>query len=114
MKIRYLVAAAVMAYAPVAVQAATVEFVNQSSWEIHAIHLSPSNDTSWGEDYLGRDVLEKGDSLTLSDVSAGKWDVLVIDEDGDECIIEDVKLSNSDHDRWVIKDDDLLACQAGS
>lgn len=111
---RFIATAAVLACTPMLASAATVEFVNQSTWEIHEIYLSPSSQSSWGDDYLEADILEKGDSLTITDVEPGKWDVMVVDEDGDKCIIEGVRFSQSDKDRWVIKDKDLLACQTAS
>lgn len=103
MKIRHVLAAAVIAFAPTTVIAAKVVFVNQSAWEIHEVYFSAASLSEWGEDHLGSEILETGDSLTLSNVSAGKWDVLIIDEDGDECVLEDVYISSSD--RWVITDD---------
>ncbi|MBP6020421.1 MAG: hypothetical protein KA735_13095 [Burkholderiaceae bacterium] len=112
MKMRHFLAAAAVACVPMIAVAANVEFVNQSAWEIHEVYFSPASQSDWGEDYLGKEVLEKGDALTLSDVKAGTWDVMIVDEDGDKCVLEDVAISSSD--RWVITDDDLLACQAGS
>lgn len=113
MKLRYpLALAAAIFCAPLIAQAAQVKFINQSSWEIHEIYFAPSSQRNWGEDYLGKDVLEKGDSLTLSDINKGVWDVRVVDEDGDECIIEEVTIDGSDS--WTIRDKDLLACQANS
>lgn len=111
---RFIAAAAALACAPALTSAASVEFVNQSSWDIYEIYLSPSNDTNWGDDYLEKDVLTKGESLTITNVDAGSWDVMVVDEDGDKCVIEGVKFNRSDRDRWVIKDKDLLACQSAS
>lgn len=95
-----------------AVLAANVVFVNQSAWEIHEIYFSPASQSNWGDDQLGSDVLEKGDSLTLSGVEAVRWDVRLVDEDGDECVLEDVKINGSD--KWTITDKDLLGCQAAS
>lgn len=89
--------------------ASQVVFVNQSSWELTHIYFAPSKSKDWGDDHLEDETLAKGDSLTLTGVSKGKWDVRVIDEDGDECIISDVMINSND--KWVIKDDDLLACQ---
>lgn len=86
-----------------------VVFVNKSSWDITHIYFSPANSKNWGEDHLEDDVLSKGDSLTLTGVSKGKWDVRVVDEDGDECIIDGVMINSND--KWVIEDEDLLACQ---
>lgn len=109
---RFVLAA--LACSPMIASAATVEFVNQSSWEIHEIYFSPASNRNWGDDYLGSEVLEKGDALTLTDIEAGTWDVMLVDEDGDECVLEDIDYGRSDRDRWVITDKDLLTCQAGS
>ena len=86
-----------------------VVFVNQSSWDITHIYFSPSNAKKWGKDHLKNEILEQGDSLTLTGVSKGQWDVRVIDEDGDECILSDITINAND--KWVIEDEDLLACQ---
>lgn len=90
-----------------------VIFVNQSSWSINELYFAPTRDADWGEDHLGQHTLDRGDRLTLTGVACGTWDVRVVDEDGDECIIENVALCG-DTDQWVIRDDDLLACQAAS
>lgn len=111
MKASYLLAA-VLTCVPAFASAANVVFVNSSSWEIHEIYFSAASQKNWGEDHLGNEVLENGDSLTLSNVEPGTWDVMVVDEDGDKCVLEDVSIDSSD--KWVIKDDDLLACQANS
>lgn len=55
-------------------------------------------------------MLEQGDSLTLSGVSSGKWDIRLIDEDGDECVLENVHITTPKH--WVITEERLLGCQA--
>lgn len=98
-----------LSLAPGLALANKVVFVNQSSWDITHIYFSPSKSKNWGEDHLEKDILSKGDSLTLTGVSKGKWDVRVIDEDGDECVISDVMIQSND--KWVIEDDDLLTCQ---
>lgn len=36
----------------------------------------------------------------------------VVDEDGDQCVLEDVRIDGAD--KWVITDKELLACQAAS
>ena len=111
MKIRHFAVAALACF-PIVASAADVVFVNQSSWEIHEIYFSPANQKNWGEDHLDKEVLEKGDSLTLSGVTRGKWDVRVVDEDGDQCVLEEVQIDGAD--KWVITDKELLACQAAS
>lgn len=97
---------------PLVASASEVEFVNASSWTITEIYFSHAKEKNWGEDFLGSEVLSKGDSLTLTDVEAGKWDVKVVDEDDDVCILENVAITAND--KWVINDKDLLGCQAGT
>lgn len=104
--------AAVLMLGSTAALAGNVVFVNKSSWEIHEVYFAPASHSSWGEDHLGSDILERGDSLTLSGVSAGRWDVRLVDEDDDECVLENVEIDGSD--RWIITDEDLLGCQAAS
>lgn len=89
---------------------ATVKIINQSKWEIHHIYLSSSDDRSWGEDQLEDEILTKGDSLTLSNIPCDLYDIQVVDEDGDECVIEEVDLCG-DNSYWKITDKDLLECE---
>lgn len=89
---------------------ATVKVINQSKWEIHHLYLSSSDDDEWGEDQLGEDVLGKGDSITLTNIPCDTYDIQVVDEDGDECVIEQVELCG-DHSYWKITDKDLLECE---
>ena len=89
---------------------ATVKIINQSKWEIHHIFLSSSEDESWGEDQLEDDILAKGDSVTITNIPCDLYDVKVVDEDGDECVIEEVDLCG-DASYWKITDKDLLECE---
>lgn len=43
--------------------------------------IDPS-DEPWGEDRLGEEILEPGESITV-EVEPGTWDMQIIDEDGD-------------------------------
>lgn len=95
---------------PAFAEKATVKIINQSKWEIHQIFLSPSEETEWGPDQLDDEILAKGDSLTLTGIECDVYDIQVVDEDGDECIIEEVELCGDDS-YWKITDKDLLACE---
>lgn len=96
--------------APAAAQQASVKVTNQSKWEIHHMYVSPSADEAWGPDQLGEEVLAKGDSMTVTGISCDSYDVLVVDEDGDECTIEQVDFCR-DNSFWRITNADLLACE---
>lgn len=86
---------------------------NQSAWAIHELYFSPTSEREWGPDQLGNHTINTGDTFTLSGVPCAAYDVRVVDEDGDECVIEDVGLCAT-KDTWVITDKDLLGCQAAT
>ena len=86
-----------------------VEVHNLSDWIIEEFYMSPSDERDWGYDLLGDEVMESGDSLTLTSISCDYWDIMFIDEDGDECVLEEVDLCG-DRARWDITDDELLDC----
>jgi len=95
---------------PAFAKGAKVKVINQSKWEIHHLFLSSSDESEWGEDQLGEDVLAKGDTLTLTNIPCDTYDIKVVDEDGDECVIEEVSLCR-DNSYWKITDKDLLECE---
>lgn len=95
-----------------ATAASTINIINKSGWDLHEIYISPASQDDWGDDYLGSEILAQGDSLSLTGLASGKWDIRVIDEDGDECILNDVHITTSES--WTVTEDDLLACQAAN
>jgi hypothetical protein len=95
---------------PAFAKKATVKVINQSKWEIHHLFISPASEEDWGPDQLGEEVLVKGNSFTITDIPCDEYDVKVVDEDGDECIIEAVDLCR-DNSYWKITDKDLLECE---
>lgn len=82
---------------------------NQSKWEIHELYFAPINETTWGEDQLGDNVIQVGGTFTLTKIAKDDYDVKIVDEDGDSCVIEDVDFRASEH--FVITDKILLGCQ---
>lgn len=83
---------------------------NESEWAINHFYLSPIDEEEWGPDQLGDEVIGSGESFTLTNVPCDSYDVKLIDEDGDECVVSEVDICGSD-DEWVITDDDLLECE---
>ena len=96
--------------APAFAKKATVKVINQSKWEIHHLYLSSSTEEEWGPDQLEDEILTKGDSITITQIPCDEYDIKVVDEDGDECIIEAVDLCR-DNSYWKITDKDLLECE---
>jgi hypothetical protein len=90
---------------------ASIKIINNSDWDIHHFYLSAIDDSRWGPDQLGADILESGgDAFTLSDIPCDSYDVKVVDEDDDECVVEDVDLCR-DHTVWKISNKELLSCE---
>lgn len=44
----------------------TFEFVNRSNQTIRSLYISSSGNNDWGDDLLGRYILEPGDSVSIS------------------------------------------------
>ena len=82
---------------------------NDSDFAFIEINLSPTNQTTWGADLLGTDILRPGQALEVSEIDCGDYDIRVIDEDTDECILEDVNLCFSS-ETWTIDNLMLGAC----
>jgi hypothetical protein len=108
-------ACAVALLIPVIAQAqkSNVIVKNKSDWEIHQFFLSPVDTDKWGPDQLGEQVIGTGGTFTLSGVPCDSYDVMLVDEDGDECVVSEVDICG-DSQGWVISNDDLLDCQAES
>jgi hypothetical protein len=82
---------------------------NNTSYTLIELNLSPTTSVSWGADLLGSEVLEPGDSFQLSGVECNTYDIRVVDEDNDECILDSVDLC-LDNAVWKIDDADLASC----
>jgi hypothetical protein len=106
---------AVALLVPVIAQAqkSNVVIKNKSDWEIHQFFLSPVETDKWGPDQLGEQVIATGGTFTLKGVPCDSYDVMLVDEDGDECVVSEVDICG-DSQGWVISNDDLLACEAES
>lgn len=95
---------------PAAAKGSKVVIKNKSDWEIHQLFLSPVEDEVWGPDQLGEHVIGTGETFELSKVPCDRYDVRLVDEDGDECVVSEVDICGSDQG-WVITNDDLLDCE---
>lgn len=90
-----------------------VKIVNKSDWTIVELYMSPTDDNEWGEDLLEKHVIKPGENFTLTDIPCDSWDVKLVDEDKDVCVVEDVNMC-ADKETWIIDSKSLLACQGSS
>jgi hypothetical protein len=89
----------------------SITIENQSAWAIYRFYLSPVTDSTWGDDQLGTEVISTGESFELNGVPCTSYDVKIVDEDGDECVMNGVDICGGSNS-WVITSESLLACQA--
>jgi hypothetical protein len=92
------------------VQRAEFMINNKSDWGIYHLYLSPENKETWGPDQLGDNVIESGESFTLKNIPCGEYDIKVVDEDGDACVIEGIVMCK-DHTHWDLTNKELAKCQ---
>jgi hypothetical protein len=112
--VAFLVAGVALVAPPVSAGgAATVTVHNGSDWDIYHLFMSPTHEDEWGPDQLGDRVLAAGGSFSISSVPCGAYDVRLIDEDGDECVVPAVDVCDG-RENWVFDNDDLLDCEWGS
>jgi hypothetical protein len=88
-----------------------VELRNDSRWSIRQLYFAPVDSERWGPNQVSHSSIHAGDSFTLTDIRCDKYDVKIVDEDGDECVVRSVALCGADK-VWHLGDKDLLKCQA--
>jgi hypothetical protein len=89
---------------------ASIKVINQSRWAIHHLFLAPRTNHEWGVDQLGEEVIRTGQSFTLTDIECDLYDIRIVDEDGDECILERQDLCG-EASTWKITNRGLRACK---
>lgn len=87
----------------------TLTIHNDSSYALYEINLSPVDSRTWGPDLLAGDTLFPGETIEIFDIDCNDYDVRLVDEDGDDCVIEDVGLCFDD-EVWSIDDLQLAIC----
>ena len=92
---------------------ATVKIVNKSDWVVVNFFMSPVDVEEWGPDQLEDKVIRTDESFALTDVPCNLWDIMIVDEDGDECVLGGVDLCGEEA-IWKLTDKELLSCQAAT
>lgn len=76
------------------------------SWEIWYVYVSTSDQTEWGEDWLGSEsILTPGNTITVN-VGPGTYDMMVEDEDGDTYSLYGVEVGSSGY-TWNVSLSDM-------
>ncbi|HVT18602.1 MAG TPA: hypothetical protein VHQ90_20785 [Thermoanaerobaculia bacterium] len=90
----------------------SITFINESPWTILAVYISPSSSSSWDDDLLGLVGLlsAHGGTFTKTDLTCTSYDIKLIDEQADECVVRSYHICNEDK-VWHMSRDWLLRCQ---
>jgi hypothetical protein len=92
-------------------QRAEFMVVNKSDWDIHRLYLSATHKDTWGPDQLGDKIIaHDGGTFTLHGIPCGHYDIKVVDEDGDACVIDDIVMCK-DHTHWDVTNAELAQCE---
>jgi hypothetical protein len=86
----------------------TFTLYNRSSLTIRRLFVSPSSFENWGYDRLGSSVLNPNYKVTV-ELEPGRYDIKLVDQDGDSCVINNVDFRHSDY--LVLNNVNLLACE---
>jgi hypothetical protein len=89
----------------------SVAIDNESHFAIHHLYLTESHKDKWGKDWLGSDPLEKGEKVTITGLECESYDLKLVDNDGDVCVVSDINLCLEDAS-WKMTDVALAVCQA--
>jgi hypothetical protein len=107
-----VVAAIGLAGAAHAQKSSKVTVINKSDWTLVEFYMAPSDSDDWGPDQLKDNIIEPGENFTLSGIPCNTWDLRLVDEEEDECIVEAVDLCK-DNATWTITNKTLAACVEG-
>jgi hypothetical protein len=91
-------------------QTSNLAIKNTSKWAVHHLYMSPANENEWGPDQLGTNSIAPGETFTLKNIPCDTYDIKVVDEDGDECMIKGEKFCGHEA-TWDLSDDELLGCE---
>lgn len=86
----------------------TVTLWNESGYTIERFYMSSTSNPYWSADLLGRGRLASGYHTNFI-ADLGRYDVKLVDSDGDECVVNGVQIGGDR--RLTITRDLLLRCE---
>ncbi len=91
--------------------AVDIEVVNKSKTAIHHVYVSEPDKDTWGDDQLGDDdddIVKPGESFTIEDLDAGRYDLKLVAADKTVCVIKNVRVGSDKV--WTITEEMLDKC----
>ena len=88
-----------------------LNITNDSSFRLDHIYISPHSSGTWGRDLLGDGYLHPDYQISFY-VQPNRYDVMLIDKDGDKCVIPNVGFYRGTN--WTVTNAILLTCEVFS
>jgi hypothetical protein len=111
MTIKTLFASAVLtlafAVAPAYAKDLVFTLNNQSSGAVNELYVSPLDSNNWEEDILGKDLLDSGQTATITIRNADgqcQWDVRIVYDDGSVTDERNIDLCNLENGTYDVTD----------
>jgi hypothetical protein len=103
-----------LAFAVLITQASAFDLVvvNKADLSIiHKFYIAPAKSDKWSEDKLQNQTIKKNGKFTIRDIPAGVYDLKVIDDDDDTCVVSNINIDQNKE--WTLTDSIMLKCVGG-
>lgn len=91
----------------------TITVHNRTGYALFHMYLSAPTRNAWSEDHTHNHTFHDGTTLALRGVSCGRYDIRLLDEDGDECILRDQSVCG-EHGGLTLNGAELATCPGWS
>ena len=83
--------------------------VNEAQFSIiHKLYIAPAKSNKWSDDKLQNQTVAKNGRFTIRDVPGGVYDLKVIDDDDDTCVVPNINIDQNKE--WKLTDSIMLTC----
>ncbi len=86
----------------------TLKLKNASGYSVEEFYITPWDELNWGPNLL-REDLDPGEAATLTNIECDRYDLKLVDDEGDTCVIQDVDLCLEDA-KFSLTDRLLASC----
>ncbi|MCC6525353.1 MAG: hypothetical protein IT373_22055 [Polyangiaceae bacterium] len=95
---------------PAAWRQPRVTVTSHADWTFDKLYLSPAGTEQWGPDQLLCHAVPKGGAFALVGLDCVAWDMKLVDEHGDACVVKNVDLCPLGG-TYVVENRDLAGCK---
>lgn len=110
----FAVAVALVAATPLSAAEKKLQFWNETSHEMTGVYLAPAGTDKFGPNQALNDddkSVEADERLVITGVSAGHFDVRLVDTKGRTCLVKNVELKTTGKIAFSISEKQLTDCK---